>query len=196
MDFFSGERGVPASLLPGKTYAGEGGHTRRFFVDKYPIRVDPDTGQVAFCYIDDAAFSGLGFATWLAQYDALLRKTEGAEVVFVSTNEASFASARKQFEQQLRLLLGVNPAELLAYFELRKNLEAAQFRGGSVAVLDMFKKLRKTFSDPRFEQKYAAWLTGTESLQADLRMGFSTYHLDHSYRFFRVKTGPGSKRGE
>ena len=152
---------------------GKGGHTRRFFVDKYPVRVDPDTGQVAFCYIDDAAFSGLGFATWLAQYDALLRKTEGAEVVFVSTKlTASFALARKQFEQQLRSAVGSESGRVVGL--LRATEEPGS---GSVSQADLLpswtcsRSCARRSQMPRFEQKYAAWLTGAESLQADTADG-------------------------
>ena len=187
--YFCGERNIPESVLPTKTYAGKGGNTKRFFVDKYPIRIDPATGKVTFCFVDDVAFSGLGFETWLAQYDAISRAIRDAEVVFVSTNPTSFEPARKQFQRQYSTHEGVSAAQLLAYFEMRKNLEATGFRGVSITVLDNFKKLRKTFSDAKFEEKYKAWANGSLKISADTSVVFSTYHLECSYSFLRSSIG-------
>ncbi len=39
--FFCGERNMPKRVLPTKAYAGKGVNTERFFVDKYPIRINP-----------------------------------------------------------------------------------------------------------------------------------------------------------
>ena len=120
--FFCGERNIPKRVLPTKTYAGKGANTERFFVDKYPIRIDPETGKVAFCFIDDGAFAGLGFDTWLGQYDSLIREMSGIEIIFLSANPTTFGAARKQFDQQFSTAAaGANSADLLAYFELRKD---------------------------------------------------------------------------
>ena len=83
---------------------------------------------------------------------------------------------------------GTNSDDLLAYFELRKDLDTAGFRGRSQAVLDIMKRLRRAFSDSRFEVQYEAWLSGSQHLQPGPEITFSTYHLDHSYRFLEVKS--------
>ena len=194
--YFCDERSIPKSVLPTKTYLGKGSSTERFFVDKFPIHIHPETGKVAFCFIDDTPFTLIGFDTWLAQYDALIRAIGHAEVVFVSSNPANFESARRLFEMQFSTISGARPADLVAYFELRKQMEATEFRDGSVAVLDRFKKLRKAFGDAHFEDQYLAWLSGKATIKTNASVAFSTYHLEHSCRFYQVKTKPVPKRGE
>ena len=182
--YFCGERNIPKGVLPTKTYLGKGGHTERFFVDKFPVRMDPATGKVAFCFVDDSPILLLSFETWLTQYDALIREMGNAEVVFISTNPGNFEPARKLFWRQFSTMDRAHPTELLAYFELRKKLEAEQFRGASIATLDRFKKLRKAFSDAKFEDRYRTWWKGAEAVEADTSLTFSVYHLEHSCRFY------------
>lgn len=184
--FFCGERNIAKSVLPTKTYAGKGGNTDRFFVDKYPIRIDPETGGVAFCYIDDGAFSGLGFATWLGQYDALIMAMGDAEVVYVSSNPASFELARRQFLLQFPTANGGLRAELLSYFEIRKDLEVHGSSGRTQAFLDSFRKLNQVYGEPRFQEQYTAWRGAAAPALGAFAAGFSTYHLNYSYRFLGV----------
>ena len=189
LTFFCNERNLSKSLLPTKTYAGKGSETDRFFVDKYPIRVDPETGNVSFCFIDDGAFSCLGFDTWLGQYALLARQMSGVEIVYVSGNPTTFEAARKQFEKQFSTVTsGATSADLLAYFELRKDFDGAGFRGRSQAVLDTMKRLRRTFSDTRFDGEYTSWLSGSQPVQSGPKITFSTYYLNHSYRFLKVRS--------
>ncbi len=184
MAFFSEERNLPKTLFPTRTYRGTAGNTDRYFVDKYPIRIDPATGQVAFCFVDDGAFSELGFDTWLAQYDSLIRAVEGSEVVFVSVNLSRFESARKTLERHFSTAKsGSDPAELLAYFELRKDIDAVGLRGRTQAAMDIWKRLRKTYAGADFETQYAAWLAGAAIVAPGPAMAVSTYHLNHSYAF-------------
>ena len=182
--YFCGERNIPKSILPTKTYFGKGSNTQRFFVDKFPVRIDPATGKVAFCFVDDSPVSLLSFDTWLTQYDALIREMGNAEVVFISINPANFEPAHRLFGKQFSTIAGTNPAELLAYFALRKKLEAEQFRGASIATLDEFKKLRKAFPDAKFEGRYTTWLNGSKAIEAEVSLTFSVYHLEHSCRFY------------
>jgi len=184
--FFCGERNLAKSLLPTKTYAGKGGNTERFFVDKYPIRIDSERGGVAFCYIDDGAFAGLGFGTWLAQYDALISGMGDAEVVYVSSNPASFELARRQFSLQFSTVNGGLQAELLSYFEIRKDLEVHGSSGRTQAFLDSFRKLNQVYGEPRFQEQYTAWRGASQPALPAFHVGFSTYHLDYAYRFLGV----------
>ena len=182
--FFSGERNLPVTLFPTRTYGGKDGTTDRYFVDKYPIRIDPATGRVAFCFVDDGAFGELGFNTWLSQYDALIHAVEGCEVVFISANPSRFDSARKTFGQHFATRIsGANPAELLAYFELRKDIDSAGLRGRTQAEMDTWKRLRKTYAGAEFETQYTAWLAGADLVTPGPSLAMSAYHLDHSYGF-------------
>ena len=185
--FFCRERGLPQRVLPTRTYTGKGDNTERFFIDKYPIRIDPANGKVAFCFVDDGAFGGLGFETWLGQYDALVRALGGGEVVYISPDKLTFETARRQFTRHFSYVTGGSSADLAAYFELRKDFELAGLRGRSQAVLDNMKRLRRTFQDPQFDVQYAAWLHSSKPVPTGPAVEFSPYHLPHSYRFFGVK---------
>ena len=182
--FFCGLYKVSPSILPTKTYAGNSGSTDRFFVDKYPIRIDPETGRLAFCFVDDAAFGELGFGVWLTQYDALLRALPGSEVVFIAGDAGRFPLAQRIFGNHFSgTRTGPDEADKLAYFELRKDIESRGLQGRSQANLDTWKRLKKVFADPKFDSQYAAWLTGSVPQQARLAVAFSTYELTHFYRF-------------
>jgi len=181
--FFDGLK-LPRTVFPTRTYTGKDGETDRYFVDKYPIRIDPATGQVAFCFVDDGAFGEVGFDSWLCQYDALLRALPGSEVVFVSANPSRFGRAKRTFSGHFSTpASGLDPAEKLAYFELRKDIESKGLGGRSQAQMDTWKRLRKTFSDPSFGTQYEAWLGGVAPELERPPVGFSAYHLDHSYAF-------------
>lgn len=186
--YFCGERGLPERVLPAKTYAGKGGNTSRYFVDKYPLRIGPETANISFCFVDDAAFGGLGFATWLDQYEPLIRSLERAEVVYVSADPMTFSSARTLFEQRFLGSGSAFPsADLIAYFAMRKDFDAAGYRGRSQAALDTLRRLKRTFADPKFEDQYLVWLSGSQPHATAPSATFTTYHLSFSYRFFGVK---------
>ena len=182
--FFSGERNLPTRLFPTRTYGGKDGNTDRFFIDKYPIRIDPSTGRVAFCFVDDSAFGELGFETWLEQYDDLIRAVEGSEVVFVSANSSRFESARKMAGRHFATPnFGSDPADLLAYFELRKDIDTVGLRGRTQAEMDNWKGLRKIYAGVEVDTQYAAWIAGTPWVAPASSVAVSVYHLDHSYGF-------------
>ncbi len=183
LTFFCGAHKVSTSILPTKIYAGKAGSADRFFMDKYPIRIDPE-GRVAFCFVDGAVFGELGFGTWLTQYDALLRALPGSEVVFIAGDADRFPLAHRIFANHFSgTRTGPGEADKLAYFELRKEIEAAGLQGRSQANLDTWKRLRKTFADPQIGTEYLAWLAGFVPQQPRLTVTLSTYELPHFYRF-------------
>jgi hypothetical protein len=186
--YFCGERNIPESLLPTRIYAGEGGNTRRFFVDKYPIRIDRETGRVAFCYVDDGVFVASGFSTWLAQYAPLIRAIGDAEVVYVANSAGPLSPARREFSLEFPTGAQAISGDLLSYFEMRRDFDTVGVRGRPLAALDTMKRLRRTFSDVRFQEQYAIW-SATEQGGAhasEVRSGpvFSTFELRHDYRIF------------
>src|SRR5689334_5051782 len=73
LDYFSNARGLDIGLLPFRKYFGRhGATTTRYFVDKFPVKVDRESGSVSFGYVDDGV-SKAGFRTWLAQIQPLVR---------------------------------------------------------------------------------------------------------------------------
>ncbi len=123
LSYFLEERQLPKRVFPTKVYAGKGLNTERFFIDKYPIGI-LKSGKVAFCFVDDGAFGGLGFPTWLSQYDALIRALgSGAEVVYISPDKITFEVARQQFSRHFAGPAGTSSEELKGYFERAKTLK-------------------------------------------------------------------------
>ena len=70
--FFDGLN-IPRSLFPTRTYTGKEGETDRYFIEKYPVRIDPATRQVAFCFVDDGTYSELSFDTWLINHTKIIQ---------------------------------------------------------------------------------------------------------------------------
>src|SRR5262249_5809948 len=65
IEYFCQRLALPEEVLPVKVYYSRPGRqksqTKRYFVEKYPIQVDPETGLVSFGFIDDGAGSPPSF---------------------------------------------------------------------------------------------------------------------------------------
>ncbi len=191
LTFFCQENKVPESLLPVKVYAGKGGNTRRYFIDKNPIRIDRVTGRVAFCFIEDGVFLASGFNTWLRHYAPLIRGIRTAEVVYVARFEDEFRPAHRMFSAVFPDHAPAITGDLLTYFEMRKDFTLAGLRGRSQAALDAMKRLQKTFAGLRFEQQYDAWISLAAPVPSAAAPTFTTFQLEHDYRilYTAVRTG-------
>ena len=194
LEYFCEVRGIAQKPLPVKVYTGkEQSRTERYFVDKYPVRIDPQTGKVAFCYIDDGVYTSPGFATWLNQYAPLVDALGEAEIICVAASEAVFPAAQREFAKQFPAAGGALAPELLGYFELRKDFEVSGPTGRSQEVLDTFRRLSRRYAESRFEQRYAAWREAKTSPGSESRIVFSSFVLPHSYAFFGTVAGGGSE---
>lgn len=173
---------ISRAFFPTRTYTGKDGETDRYFIDKYPVRIDPATRQVSFCFVDDGAYSEMSFDAWLTNYTPLIKAIPGAQVVFVSDNPGRFKRANKTFSQRFILPHAVLDAgQLIAYFEMRKAIDKAGYSGKTQAEMDTWKRLRKTFTGARFDDQYAAWLRGIAPEPETPAVLFSTYHANHVY---------------
>jgi hypothetical protein len=183
--YFCDERGLSRLVLPSKIYSGQDKtQTTRYFVDKYPIRIDPATGTVAFCYIDDGVYTPPGFATWLGQYAPLIRALGAAELIYIATSGAAVGPARREFAKRFGTAPGALPPELVAFFAQRRDFEKNGLGGRSQGVLDDYRRQSRRYADGLFEEQYAAWKTGQELVKAPLPVTFSNYVLPFSYAFF------------
>jgi hypothetical protein len=197
LEYFCEVRGIALKMLPAKVYTGhDRSRTERYFVDKYPVRIDPETGKVAFCYIDDGVQTLPGFATWLGQYAALLRALGEAEVICVATSEAAFVPARREFVQQFPAAGRAVATELLDYFLQREDVERNGPAGRTQEALDTYRTLSRRYSGSRFEQQYRSWLQARNLPRSESRIVFSGHVLPWSYAFFGTAAGGGEQRRE
>ncbi len=185
MEYFTGERGLSEGVLPSKVYAGKGSNTRRYFIDKMPIRIDAD-GRVSFCYIDDGVFIAYYFHTWLEQYSRLIAAIPGSNLVYIASSGAGVKAAQSSFEAAFVPSKNHDSPEILRYFALRKQMDSIGFRGETQTAIDAYKSLRKTFAGPPFEGHYEAWLTGESAPpNTPTRPTFEAYKLPFTYPVYR-----------
>ncbi|MBK7929289.1 MAG: hypothetical protein IPJ98_17975 [Bryobacterales bacterium] len=74
VEYFTRIVEVPLDRLPVKRYAAKasGPSTIRYFVEKFPIFVAPESGEVAFCFVDEGLTTASKFETYLNEYRSLL----------------------------------------------------------------------------------------------------------------------------
>ena len=119
-------------------------------MDKFPIRINPNTGRVAFCYVENGVFVAADFSTWLKQYAPLIRALGNADVVYVAPGSGAFVPASRDFSLELATRGNGVTGDLLKYFEMRREFESTGVRGWPLAELDTMKRPRKTFAEPAF----------------------------------------------
>jgi len=193
-EYFLRERNLPPRFLPTKTYTAKNGAgtTVRFFIEKYPVWVDPLTERVGLGYMDDGVFTPPSFPTWLRQHYALISEIGAVDVVYISVSSKHFVAGANAWGCTLGAVSGTIGPELQAYFELRFDVETRGLAGRTQESLDRYRKLTRRFADRKFQEQYAAWKAGAKPGKHLFprpereRSGpaFSTCHLDHSYRLF------------
>ena len=88
--YFCKELGITRSLLPAKRYGGaiREKSTDRFFVDKFPLFVAPDSSSppvVTFSFVDPGLLSLAGFETHLFGYGGLFSAVPLVNFVYIAT---------------------------------------------------------------------------------------------------------------
>jgi hypothetical protein len=92
--FFTAKLGVSAPDLPGRCYVGQNGddETRRHFVGKLPIGIDPDGTTVHFVYLLTES-TAAGFRAFLRAHEPLLAALERWTLTLVSPPQITASSA-------------------------------------------------------------------------------------------------------
>lgn len=200
LGYFCDERGIAKTALPTKLYTGSNNaRTLRYFVDKYPIRIDQDTISVAFCYIDDGVFTAPGFETWLKQYAPLISALGDAEILYVATSPTAFPSAERAFAKAFPTTDGAVPPELLGYFEMHRDMKRRGPAGRKQEELDAYRRLSRRYAASCFQKQYALWSSALETINIGPQVRLSTFVLPFSYTFFGtagVGKGSGFGRGD
>jgi hypothetical protein len=208
VDFFTGTRRLPLSVLPAKQYRSPstGQVTTRYFVDKSPIYYPSSNTSVMppvhFCYVDEA-LTRSGFETFLSQYRSLFEALGQFRLVYVTASAVPGASAGKVFE---RFIARIGTSEerqspaaltsrLNAYFAMRRQYEGGQLDGFDRSRLIQLRNDRQRFSGVEYEAVYERWKqVGAAAFHAlpsqnlspipSLDASFSVHVLPHQYAIF------------
>ena len=181
------------SVLPSKTYVGrDGSRTTRFFVDKFPVRVDQNSGAVSFGFVDDG-MTKAGFRTWLTQIGPLVETLGAAEIVFISPSVESLSWAKREFARQF----GGSFEVLEGYFRMRQELETRGLAGRAQEALDRYRNWQRQYADPKYEQQYSAWKRSGELVKSPAcGVTLATHLLPFRYGMFgEVGAGKASNVG-
>jgi hypothetical protein len=217
LDYFNGALGIPLSDLPWKRYVSRKSRstTTRYFVDKYPIFLkesrDGEAGAtVSFCFIDPGSTTLSSFETSLQQYASLWRHLKAFEVVCVADIVRWQAQAERRFKAFLGRSGGTTCAtetplskRLTEHFEARLLYEKGDLSSFSREKLIRLRNETVEFSTPQYQELYGQWKVGkAPAMKANtapnhrpgdlLNARFSTYLINHDYRFF----GAIGSRGE
>ena len=102
VQYFNRELGIPLTLIPCRTYKSRksGSQTDRYFVDRFPIFLTNEplpTPTFAYC---DSDLPGLfGYLTHVRNYEQLLRRLHGFNLVYASPDAARFRRAQGFFSR-------------------------------------------------------------------------------------------------
>src|SRR5262249_21597604 len=151
--YFCKARGLDTSVLPSKIYVGrDGSRTTRFFVDKFPVRVDQNSGAVSFGFVDDG-MTKAGFCTWLTQIGPLADTLGAAEIVFISPSVESLSWAKREFARRF----GGSSVLVEGYFRMRQELEIRGLAGHTQEALDRYRSWQRQYAGPKYEGQYYGW---------------------------------------
>jgi hypothetical protein len=196
--YFNRDLGIPLTLIPCRTYKSRksGSQTDRYFVDRFPIFLTAEPVPTpAFVYCDSGLPGLSGYLTHVRNYQQLLRRLHGFNLVYASPESAKFRRAQGFFSRTFDSNPPVDTAQLARYFYIRQLWESHKTATLTRADRDFLRDGDKRFQGVWFESLYQKWSAGPMS-QADLqlqlggselsqRRGFSTHLLPENYAIFR-----------
>ena len=167
VEYFCGELGIDRMELPGQVYKDRhGAFTKRNFVEKYPIYINPD-GVVGLCYLDDGMYTRSTFAPWLARHRSLIQALGAkAEIVYVASEDSGFAAAEREY----RRIFTTVPPELSRFLAMRAEAEAGGLEARPIAWLEAYREL------------FARWGHQPSQIVTPAVTGFRTEVLPYSYK--------------
>jgi hypothetical protein len=187
--YFCDHLGLPKKSLPAKAYESNRGATPtlRYFVDKYPLFLDPSGSSlspvVTFSFVDPGLPSIKAFSTHLDAYDPLLRELAAFRFLYIADSNSNFAAAEGCFSERFASTDSHNISqELLRYFRLRKAWEEEKYGLFSNQEIEALNDAAKQFKGPEFERLYSEWLTGGTDAQT-IRREFTSADSNRKVSF-------------
>ena len=171
LEFFVGTLGLKREWLPLRIYRSRDGRTQttRYFVDKFPLFLSGASSApapvVTFCYVDGNLGKPAGFDTHLLEYISLFGRLESVQVVYVSTDQRTFAKAERIFRRLCETLAAKSarvPSDpdlgrLLGHFRARVLLERRETACFDKQQLDRLRDELREFRGPEHEELYKIW---------------------------------------
>jgi len=202
IDYFTRQMGLPLTTLPGRIYYGirSATNTKRYFVDRFPIFL-PTPGNtfglrpiVTFTYCDTPGTALFSYLTHLRQYEPLLRRLPGFNLIFASVHPSRFDRARASFAQIFLPRHRPTIRRLLHYFELRKLWETQHSADLTRADRDFLRAAVYEFEGQNYDSAYRQWAfeglsaeqiaTLFPALNAPDKASFHTYIQPATYPIF------------
>lgn len=190
VQYFCGLLGVEKHALPTKLYLGTHNPsvTPRYFVDKFPMFLSPNSGfaAVTFTYIAPEPENLVAFVTHLQSYLPLFRSLKQFRFLFVSPCEPLFPKARAIFSSVVKAPLEVpSVAEITRYFQVRKLWESKQFAALRNEDIEFLSEATRKFGAGHIQEIYKEWKAGSltgdhlallfPSPEANRKISFDTY---------------------
>jgi len=161
VEYFTQQWKIPLRALPQKRFLSRADQNlvTRYFVEKSPIfleRPSDPNSAVVFTYFEDSIPSLEGFKTYLNSYKPLLLGLIGnCKVVYAARSDANFRKAETCF--QGILTQEFSPAELLHYFQVRKQAEEKQFQRMTHADVRDWQQGLRRFAGKFYEDGFQQW---------------------------------------
>lgn len=199
--YFNSELGIPLTLIPCRAYKSQktGSQTDRYFVDRFPIFLSNELLPTpTFVYCDSNLPGLFGYLTHVRNYEQLLRRLHGFNLVYASPDSEKFRRAQRFFSRSFDSGTAIDAAELARYFDIRQLWENHKTESLTRADRDFLRDGDKRFHGDKFDSLFQKWSTGAVS-QSDLQLqfddseakqkaSFSTHLLSDNYDIFRGVT--------
>jgi hypothetical protein len=168
---FTEQLGIDKKYLPAKRYAGaiKGEFTDRYFVDKFPMFLPPDSSSapvVSFSFVDPGLESLDSFKTHLGAYGPLFFQLPKLNFHYIGTQEKYRERARDLFQALFKRHWNPDgPGGIVDYFCLRKQAEGGERDKLSTADLAVLNAAKDKFNYGEIETLYQKWRTGERHFQ-------------------------------
>lgn len=167
VQYFTKELGLSITTLPAKRYSGaiRERTTDRYFVDKFPLFLLPDSPSpavVTFSFVDAGLLSLSSFSTHLLDYSRLLASVPQPSFVYIATRFRHFEAARKLFQAMAPGCLDPDPGvEGLRYFHYRLDWDRQRYSKLTTDQIEFLNRSKKRFEkDARIEPLYQPFVEG------------------------------------
>jgi hypothetical protein len=165
--YFTKQLGLSREVLPAKRYSGaiRERTTDRYFVDKFPLFLAPDSSSpavVTFSFVDAGLLSLSSFSTHLLDYSSLLASVPQPSFVYIATRARHFEAARKLFQAMAPRCLNPDPGvEGLRYFHHRLDSESERYDKLTTDQIEFLNRSKKRFEkEAQIESLYRPFVEG------------------------------------